>query len=339
MKDVTWEPYKQFNGSVIKDYLQLNGLYDYEWKHRCPRCDKPCRSERGVKIHFSRVCKQYEEEQQFCGTVAQRLHEDKVKELRQTTLRPVVDCETKPLKNCYIFKYLGSMFTADGDEEKDVKRRVAMAVSRFGQLRHVLGSKHVKQETKLRIYKCAVGSLFTYGSEAWNLNEKCVRTLNGANASCLFRFTGKTRVEESRHSTCTYSMAKDIRRRRLIWLGHLLRMDDNRLVKRAVKVQWSMREKDNLFCDAPNNLSFTRLCVMAKSRTAWRGLVNTMQRDNVKMWNKRPESVHTCKLRSDKPTTLTSKTNHIYLSVNSYFDYDSPTLPDMSIRYHPTLNP
>ena len=95
------------------------------------------------------------------------------------------------------------MFTADGDEEKDVKRRVTMTVSRCGQLRNALVSNHVKQETKVRIYKCDVGSLLTYGSEVWNLNEKCVRTLNGANTNCLFRFTGKTRVEESRHSTCT----------------------------------------------------------------------------------------------------------------------------------------
>ena len=62
----------------------------------------------------------------------------------------------------------------------------------------------------MKIYKSAVGSLFTYGSEAWNLSEQCLRTLNGANAGCLHRFTGKTRIEEAREATCTYSLCKDI---------------------------------------------------------------------------------------------------------------------------------
>ena len=76
--------------------------------------------------------------------------------------------------------------------------------------------------TKMKIYKCAVGALFTYGSEAWNLSTKQLRTLNGANAACLYKFTGKNRVQEARERT--HSLCTDVRRRRLIWLGYILRM-------------------------------------------------------------------------------------------------------------------
>ena len=75
-------------------------------------------------------------------------------------------CEGVPLKNCFKFKYLGSMFSADGSEETDTRRRIGMAVSRCGQLRFVLGAKNIKLTTKMKIYRSAVGSLFTYGSEA-----------------------------------------------------------------------------------------------------------------------------------------------------------------------------
>ena len=39
--------------------------------------------------------------------------------------------------NSWRFKYLGSIFQADGKQMPDVKRRIAMARTRFGKLRHV----------------------------------------------------------------------------------------------------------------------------------------------------------------------------------------------------------
>ena len=102
-----------------------------------------------------------------------------------------------------------------------------------------------------------------------------MRSLNGANAACLHRFTGKTRVEESRETTCTYSLCKDIRRRRLAWLGHILRMEDNergvpRLVKLAVRVQHEMNGGGDLLMDAPAHLNFHDLMQTAKNRSSWK---------------------------------------------------------------------
>ena len=75
---------------------------------------------------------------------------------------------------------------------------------------------------------------------AWRLSDKNMRALNGANAGCLKRFSGKTRVEEAREATCTYSLCADIRRRRLSWLGNILRMGDDRLLKVAARVQYAL---------------------------------------------------------------------------------------------------
>jgi hypothetical protein len=54
-----------------------------------------------------------------------------------------VKCESKKLKNVYQFKYLGSMFAADGTQMLDVRRRTAMAMRRCGQLRNVFVSEDV----------------------------------------------------------------------------------------------------------------------------------------------------------------------------------------------------
>ena len=61
-----------------------------------------------------------------------------------------------------IFKYLGSLFAADGDETYDRKRRIGMVFERMDTLRHVFNVK-IKFDTKMKIYKTAVCSLLTYG--------------------------------------------------------------------------------------------------------------------------------------------------------------------------------
>ena len=97
-------------------------------------------------------------------------------------------------------------------------------------------------------------------------------------AVCTGRFTGKTRIEESRSATCTYSLCNDIRRRRMTWLGHILRMqkdrNEERLVKIAAKVQFEMGGVGDLFMDAPVTQTFEEIRELAQNRAAWRRLVD-----------------------------------------------------------------
>ena len=53
-------------------------------------------------------------------------------------------------------------------------------------------------------------------------------------------------------------------------------MDDSRLVKVAVRVQWEMGMKGNLFSDAPSQMGFDELCVLAGEREEWRELVSEL---------------------------------------------------------------
>ena len=80
--------------------------------------------------------------------------------------KPEIYCEGTKLENVFIFKYLGSLFTADGDHKRDVEKRCALAESRCGELRAIFSAKSIALATKLKIYKTAVCSLLTYGSEA-----------------------------------------------------------------------------------------------------------------------------------------------------------------------------
>ena len=271
--DDTWEPRANVSPKLIKEFLVQNDLYDHQWPgKRCPHCDLPCKSERGVKIHLH-ACRYKPEKQNFAGTCADRkVKLNKQMEAQKT--KPKVQCEGVTLKNVFLFKYLGSIFAADGGHTHDLNRRVALAMSRCGELRHIIDGD-ISTKLKLEVYKTAVTSTLTYGSEAWRLDERTIATLNGANARCVSRITGKTNHEEASPHTRTYDLVYAIRLRRFQWLGHILRMPNYRLVKLALRVQHKLNLPGNIFMDVPCEMSFEELEKLASNRDMWRKLAPT----------------------------------------------------------------
>ena len=51
--------------------------------------------------------------------------------------RPKVKWGSVEADNCWQAKYLGAIFQADGGQLTDVVRRIAMAKTRFGKMRHI----------------------------------------------------------------------------------------------------------------------------------------------------------------------------------------------------------
>ena len=142
-------------------------------------------------------------------------------------------------------------------------------MARMGKLTHVFGSK-IPFSLKMKVYKCAVCSLFTYGSEAWNLDEVTIAALNGANTRCLSRITARSPHVEASARTRTYDLVRDVRKRRHIWLGHILRMKGDRLLKVAVEAQFNLKSEGNLFMDVPQHLTFNQVQHRAQYRRRWK---------------------------------------------------------------------
>lgn len=108
----TWEPHSNFHPGSIKDFELANGHYVADWQFRCPICDLPCKSARGVQIHHTKY-----HGPKRTQVFKNRLADFTVREQKwvaQQEARPVVHCEGKPLENVFKFKYLGSIFAADG---------------------------------------------------------------------------------------------------------------------------------------------------------------------------------------------------------------------------------
>ena len=202
------------------------------------------------------------------------IHLDKM--ALQQLQRPHVQWAEHKVQNSWRIVYLGSIFQADGDHLPDVRQRIAKAKARAGRLRHILQSPLLELDFRLPLYISGCCSILTYGSESWTLDERTCKMINGANAYMISHITGRTRHEEASHSTSSFNILLWIRSRRLKWLGHILRMEDSRLVKQEVKQIHEYRRQGDLLMDTEVELSWEALLMQASDRDKWRKTVRQM---------------------------------------------------------------
>ena len=119
------------------------------------------------------------------------------------------------LENVLNFEYLGSRLQCDGDDRVDVRHRMDIAQAVFGSLIHLWTDHRLSRETKLRLYKLSVCT-------AWALTRTVTRMVNGFNSRSLHVITG----QDYRVTTTTpvYDLVLAVRKRRMRYLGHVLRL-------------------------------------------------------------------------------------------------------------------
>ena len=98
----SWVPRSSLHPEAIKDYEIQSGSYVQGWQFRCPDCDLPCKSRRGIKIHQSRAHKP-EKSQVFAGRLVDKaVHVEKLEELQKS--RPTIQCGEENLENVFRFQ-------------------------------------------------------------------------------------------------------------------------------------------------------------------------------------------------------------------------------------------
>ena len=122
---------------------------------------------------------------------------------------------------------------------------------------------------KLRLHAASVCSTLTHGSEAWMLTPRALATLNGFNSRQLHRITGRSYRDEA--TKPSYDLLTAVRTRRHHWLGHILRMPADRLVRRAVLALGQRAgppyQPGSLLMDTP--LPLNELIRRAADRRGW----------------------------------------------------------------------
>ena len=154
--------------------------------------------------------------------------------------------------------------------------RLGVASEAFSQLRSVWADSGSGLGLKLHLFRAAVLSVMAHGSEAWWLCEKAVVKLRSWGARCLARVTGREVREE--YLAPTVSVVGNLRVRRLRWLGHVLRLPEESLLRRVVLMEHTRllqegrldRVEGGLWMDAPEHSCVEEVQELAEDREGWR---------------------------------------------------------------------
>ncbi|XP_062507351.1 uncharacterized protein LOC134183789 [Corticium candelabrum] len=144
------------------------------------------------------------------------------------------------------FTYLGSNLSRDEDVTLDVTSRIEKASKAFGALRGpIFNNSNLSVATKRAVYRPVVLAVLLYEYETWVLKAQDTKRLNVFHNHCVRTILGGVnRFEQWQERLTTRVLAENfgmhwtipdiIMEQRLKWLGHVGRMNEERLLKKLM---------------------------------------------------------------------------------------------------------
>ena len=185
------------------------------------------------------------------------------------------------------FTFLGS--TIPGTTP-DIDRRLALAYTAFGKLnKNVWSNKNLPMRLKTRLLHTLIFPIATYACSTWTLTKKDANKLRVLENNCLRGLLGarlqdrisiKTLHEKAGTNPFILNFVK---KQRLTWYGHVVRMEDNNIVKQVMNNDFTekrkrgcppKRWKDQIKEDT--EFDFLVLNGIAVDRAEWRSMVNNV---------------------------------------------------------------
>ena len=148
--------------------------------------------------------------------------------------------ENSALKIVKDFKYLGTYLSSDCRMDREVENRISHASSAYYRLRRrVFHNHNLSLTTKIKVYDAVCLSALLYGSEAWTLYARQLKLLEAWHIKSLrsmLRISWWDRVTHSDILKRSHSISieSNLSRRQLRWVGHVIRMPDERLPKQVL---------------------------------------------------------------------------------------------------------
>ncbi len=155
-------------------------------------------------------------------------------------VKPKITVAGEPLKVTSTFTYLGSRLANDGQLDAEIDSRIAKASSSFGRLQSRVWSSHdLKLPIKIDVYRAVVLSTLLYAAETWTPYQRHIQKLEAFHQRCLRKilkinwqsFTPNTKVLQVAN---TISIETEISKRQLKWVGHVVRMPNQRIPKKLL---------------------------------------------------------------------------------------------------------
>lgn len=154
-------------------------------------------------------------------------------------MRIKIIVDDQPVEQVTSFVYLGCEISYSDDD--DVKRKLHRFQYMCGTIRRTLRNK-VRQETTMKFYKTMAVPVLMYGSETWVNKKKYQNAIQSSEMKFLRSVNKCTKLdkiknEDIRKNLDIFSLNKKIQNNKERWKEHVLRMDENRFPKQALRYQ------------------------------------------------------------------------------------------------------
>jgi hypothetical protein len=184
------------------------------------------------------------------------------------------------------FIYLGTLINCKNNLEEEIKHTIIIGNRCYYGMSKLITSQLLKRKSKYQLYKTTILPAVLYGCESWTLSKAHEALLGGFQRKILRRTYRAVQIDgvwQRCYSQELYSLfngvdiIKRIKINRLRWAGHVIRRENEEIIKRLMIVKPEgkrkkgrprMRWMDGV--DGLRNLGVVNWRAKAQERDSWR---------------------------------------------------------------------
>jgi hypothetical protein len=158
------------------------------------------------------------------------------------------------------FCYLGVLLDCEAGLDRTVRARVAASWSSWREVYSLLVNGGIPVKNRSRVYVVCIRSMMLYGAESWALTsrvENILRFCDHRMLRCMAGVRWQYRVssEEVTRRCGVEEIVVELRRRRLRWLGHVTKAEEETVLRLSEDLQLGGR------------------CLLGRPRKTWRSRI------------------------------------------------------------------
>jgi hypothetical protein len=132
------------------------------------------------------------------------------------------------------FKYLGTTLTNQNSIQEEIKSRLKLGNAYYHLMQNLLLSILLSKTAMISMYRTIILLVVLYGCDTWSLTLReerrltVLRRMSGHKRDSVTGVLRKVYNEELNDLYCSPSIVRIIKSRRIIWAGHVARMEEKK---------------------------------------------------------------------------------------------------------------
>ena len=182
----------------------------------------------------------------YAKSTGLKINVAKTKAMRMNTNNQPIEIDGTAVDDVKHFINLGTKVSETGGTNEDILRRLGHARLVYNKLKSVWNNNQFGGRTKMKLFKSNVLSVLLYDSETWKMTKSDEKILDTFLHKCIrsilkIHWPEKITSTEARKRAGLEKISTIVKKRRWQWIGHVLRMDNNR--KGRTALDWAPEGK------------------------------------------------------------------------------------------------